>query len=211
MQATLHKETIMNHLQQTRFWRMTWFVVLLFSGQVLAQTIERPTMQVGDRWKYDTRDGWTNLPISQTDRVITAVSAHQIEASENSNPAIYTSEMNPVETPENRFEPPAKALQFPFNIGSEWSYEGKTTLKAQGVTGRSQYTVKVVNQEKIAVPGGTFDTYKLIMQGYFTTNSSAIFTRTYWYAPSIRAFVKIEHISPRARWTSELTDASVKP
>lgn len=211
MQTTFHEDTIMNHTKQTGFWKSACCLVFAFAGLAQAQTVERPVVQVGDQWKFETRDGWTKLSTGLTEKVISAVSENRIEVSENGSPAIYTSELNPVDTPQNRFDPPAKVLQFPFLIGSEWSYEGTTLIKAQGVTGRSQYSVKVVGQEKVTVPSGTYDAYKLVMTGFFTTRSSTNFTRNYWYAPSARAIVKTEHISQNAQWVSELTEASIKP
>lgn len=201
----------MNQTQRVGCWKKACFAVLMFAGLAQAQTVERPVFQVGDQWKVETRDGWTKLPISQTDRVITSVTDGRIEASENGEQAIYTRDMNPVETPQNRFEPPGKALQFPFSAGSEWSYEGTTLIKAQGITGRSQYNVKVVGQEKVTVPSGTYDAYKLVMTGFFSTRTSTNFTRNYWYAPSARSIVKIEHISPSNQWISEVTEVKLKP
>lgn len=179
--------------------------------------IDRPIVQVGDRWKFDLRDGWTNLPINSTDRIITAVGTDFIEATENGNQATYSLDMNPIETPENRFEPAAKVLQFPMSVGSKWSYEGKTVIKANGVTGRSQYVVVVAGMEKITVPAGSFDAYKLDMEGYFSTNalataaSSSFFKRIYWYSPSLKSFVKVEHQSKNSRWVSELTETNLNP
>ena len=191
-------------------------LTLLISGTANAQNIERPAIEVGDRWKYETKDTLTNLPTSQTERIGTALGNDRIEATENGSTAIYTAEWNPLETPEIRYEAASRAYKFPLAVGDKWRHEGKSLNKATGSEGRSQYDVKVVSQEKITVPAGSFDTYKLVMEGYFTGHNmgrsiSFPFTRTYWYAPSAKASVKIENDAPRNNWRMELIEFGKKP
>lgn len=191
-------------------------LTLLAVGFAHAQSVERPAIQIGDRWKYETKDGYTNLPTSQTERIVTALGNDRIEATENGSPAIYTAEWNPLETPDSRFEPASRAFKFPLAVGDKWRHEGKTLNKATGSDGRSQYEVKVVSQEKITVPAGSFDTYKLVMEGYFTVHNmgnsrSFPFSRTYWYAPSAKASVKIENDAPRNNWRMELIELGKEP
>jgi len=191
-------------------------LTLLVTGFAHAQSVERPAVQIGDRWKYETKDGFTNLPTSQTERIVTVIGDDRIEATENGSPAIYTTDLNPLETPESHFEPASRHFKFPLAVGDKWRHEGKVRFKASGAEGRSQYDVKVVGQEKITVPSGSFDTYKLVMEGYLTVQNmgnsrSFAFTRTYWYAPSIKGNVKIENDAPVAKWRMELTEFTVKP
>lgn len=206
MRLFLHTKNRLNILALT----------LLISGTANAQNVERPAIEVGDRWKYQTTDMLTNLPASQTERIVTALGNDRIEATENGSPAIYTAEWNPLETPENRFEPASRAYKFPLVVGENWRHEGKTLNKATGSDGRSQYDVKVVGQEKITVPAGSFDTYKLVMVGYLTVHNmgssrSFPFTRTYWYASSVKASVKVENDAPRNNWRMELIAFGNKP
>ncbi|MBT9522499.1 MAG: hypothetical protein IV101_16620 [Dechloromonas sp.] len=206
----------MTHLLPTKIRPSMLALALLASCLAHAQNVERPAIEVGDRWKYETKDGLTQLVTGQTERIITATGNDRIEATENGSPAIYTTEWNPLETPESRFEPASRAFKFPLAVGDKWRHEGKTLNKATGSDGRSQYEVKVVGQEKITVPAGSFDAYKLVMEGYFTVHNmgnsrSFPFTRTYWYAPSAKASVKIENDAPRNNWRMELIEFGKKP
>lgn len=206
----------MTHILHKTTRHYTLALALLLSGLANAQNVERPAIEVGDRWKYETKDTLTNLPTSQTERIVTALGNDRIEVTENGSPAVYTTEWNPLETPENRFEPASRAYKFPLAVGDKWRHEGKSLNKATGSEGRSQYDVKVVSQEKITVPAGSFDTYKLVMEGYFTGHNmgrsiSFPFTRTYWYAPSAKASVKIENDAPRNNWRMELIEFGKKP
>lgn len=191
-------------------------LALLVTGLAHAQRVERPTMQVGDRWKYETKDGLTQLVTGQTERIITAVGSDQIEAMENGLPARYTLDLNPLETPENRFDPASRALSFPFAPGDTWRHDGKVAYKSTGAEGRNQYSVRVVGPETITVPAGRFDTVKLVMEGYVTvhvmgSSRSTPFVRTYWYAPTLKAYAKIENDARGAKWSAELIESSIKP
>lgn len=207
----------MTHSIQTGYWQGAMLAALLCTGLAQAQTVERPNIQVGDRWKYETTDSLTNLVSSQMERIITAVNESQIEGTENGSPARYTPDMNPMETPEFRFDPAAAGLRFPFREGDKWRYEGRVTNKATGMTSDNKYEVKVVSQEKISVPGGTFNTYKLVLDGYSTSNPgitsgrTTAFTRTLWYAPALKAFIRLEQVAGRLGWRMELIETSIKP
>jgi len=195
------------------FWKTTCLTSLLIFTSTFAeaQGVERPTIKTGDRWKYETRDGYTNLVTAETERIITTVSDTQIEATENGSKATFSREMNAIETPEFKYEPTPSVLKFPFDIGAKWSGEGKVLVKGSGITARNQYDVKVVGQESITVRAGTFDTYKLVMDGYITTNTSRAFTRTYWYSPKARGFVKVVNDDRRNPWVIEMLEMKLEP
>ncbi|KAB2920969.1 MAG: hypothetical protein F9K30_15640 [Dechloromonas sp.] len=184
-----------------------WF---LATGHAQAQTVDRPAIKVGDRWKYEQRDSYTNQVTGQREIIITAVSEARIEATDNGGKAIYSPDMNPEETPESRFEPTAAALRFPFSKGDKWSWNGKVHLKATGMMLTNQYEMTVNGQESVTVKAGSFDTYKLVMQGYINTDrSSRPFTRTYWYAPSARGFVRIVNEDRASPWQMELQELAL--
>lgn len=207
----------MMHSTQTRRWSGTLFAAFLWSGLAQAQTVERPDIQVGDRWKYETKDLHTNLVSSQTERIITAVNGNQIEGTENGSPSRYTPDMNPIETPEFRFDPAASNLRFPFRPSDKWAHEAKVLNKATGMTSHSKHEVTVVGREKISVSSGTYDAYKLIQEGYSTLNPgitsgrTTAFTRTYWYAPSVKSIVKMSLAAGANRSEIELVETNVKP
>ena len=194
-------------------WKTTCLAgLLMFSATfAVAEAIDRPMIKAGDRWKYETRDGYTNLITAETERVITIVGDTQIDATENGGKATFSREMNAIETPEFKYEPTSSALKFPFDVGSKWSWEGKVLVKGSGITARNQYEVTVVGKEPITVKAGTYDTYKLIMEGFISTNTTRAFTRTYWYSPKARGFVKVLNDDKRNPWTMEMLDIKLEP
>ena len=90
-------------------------LTLLISGTANAQNIERPAIEVGDRWKYETKDTLTNLPTSQTERIVTALGNDRIEATENGSTAIYTAEWNPLDPLRSSFP----CIQIPLGRGGQ--------------------------------------------------------------------------------------------
>ena len=62
--------------------------------------------------------------------------------------------------------------------------------------------VEVVAYEKVAVPAGEFEAFKLVSKGRLSGTSpinsqyDAVITTTYWYAAAARAIVKSEAHNP---------------
>jgi len=183
---------------------------ILSTSLATAESIDRPAVKVGDRWKYETRDGFSNQITAETERIITGISETRIEATENGSPATFSHEMNIIENPELRIEPTYAALKFPFEPGSKWSWGGTIYVKSTGTTLRNQYEVKVAGQERVAVKAGSFDTYKFVMEGYISTDTTRSYTRTYWYSPQARGFVKVINDDRRNAWKMELLEISLQ-
>jgi hypothetical protein len=114
---------------------------------------------------------------------------------ENGEPLILTSELNVIESPRSRNSNP-KALSFPLEIGKQWRFASEWEFKVTGSKGSSIADVEVVGYEKVSVPAGDFEAFKLMSKGNIRGISAknsvieAEVTATYWYAPSARAIVK---------------------
>jgi hypothetical protein len=73
--------------------------------------------------------------------------------------------------------------------------------------------VEVVAHEKLTVPAGEFDAFRILAKGVLRGTSpigsryDAVTTTTYWYAPQARAVVKSVHHNPYlGRSTVQLVD-----
>jgi hypothetical protein len=75
-------------------------------------------------------------------------------------------------------------------------------FEPKGSKGRAAVDVTVLGYEKITVLAGDFDAFKLVakesLSGTSPINSqyAGETTRTYWYAPTARAIVKLVSNSP---------------
>lgn len=194
--------------------------ILLISvlGVASAQTppprSEAPIFKVGDRWKLEQKDRRTGVKESDLAREITAVSATQIEATENDGKLIMTPELAVIESPTVIITGEAKALSFPLELSKKWDYKYSFKNKVSGNAGRWQLDANVVAYEKVKVPAGEFDAFKIEYKGYWnnlTSTRNGRLQSTSWYAPSARAVVKTEFDDGFNSWVRELTELQLQP
>lgn len=168
--------------------------LLSFAASAGAQTASRPDVRKGDRWQFST---YSTAPSIAQPRVweITAVTSEGIEATEDGLPLRLTHELNVVESPRTRESNP-RLLSFPLSIGKRWQYDSHWEFKPKGSKGEYSVRVEVVSFEKVTVPAGVFEAFKLMAREALSgrspigTHYSGEVTRTYWYAPAARAVVR---------------------
>jgi hypothetical protein len=94
------------------------------------------------------------------------------------------------------------ALRFPLEVGKRWQYTFDWLFKPKGSRGSSAAEVSVITFEKVTVPAGEFDAFRLESIERLSGNSpigsryDGETTRTYWYAPSASAIVKMVSRNP---------------
>jgi hypothetical protein len=185
--------------------------VALLSDPALAQTADRPRVDVGDQWQFVV---YYEVPSTKPNRVwvITAVTATGIEGTENGEPLRLTEELNILESPRQRESNP-KALSFPLEVGKRWRYTSDWLFKPKASKGTIAYDVVVIGHEKVRVPAGEFDAFKLVAKGSLhgvspiNSQYAGETTTTYWYAPAARAIVKsVAHNPYLGRSTVELVE-----
>lgn len=183
--------------------RLTAFLLLLLSlstGFARAQKADLPDVKVGDQWHFVE---YYSVPSTTPNRtwVITSVTPTGFVGTDNSEPLTLTRELNVVESPRTRQSDP-RALAFPLEPGKRWRYESDWVFKPKGSTGRTVVDVAVTGHERITVPAGDFDAFKLVAKGNLSGTSpvnsqyAAETTETYWYAPAARAIVKSVRHNP---------------
>jgi hypothetical protein len=105
-------------------------------------------------------------------------------------------------------------------MGKEWRFETQALNFQNGTTLSGAGQSRIVAQEKITTPAGSFDTFKVettIRQVNSNDQTkTATVNITFWYAPSVNRWVrKTQQMSIEGRVreasTEELTDYSRKP
>jgi len=169
---------------------------LLAAGGVAAQRADAPAVRVGDQWHFVL---YYTVPSVTPNRdwMVTAVGAGRIEGTENGEPLRLTSELGVLGSPLQRHSNP-KPLAFPL-------------FKPKGSKGTAAVEVVVTAYEKVSVPAGEFQAFKLIATERLGGTSPVAseyagdITRAYWYAPAARAIVKsVTHNPYLGRSTVEL-------
>lgn len=164
-------------------------VVPSASAQDSAQQADLPERQVGDTWKYsfhDTRRGKPGSPFSVTVTEVTADGGFAVDI--GGQKFFFGKGAGGVTTA-------AKSLEFafPMKIGKE-SY--RASNEALGLHWDFNVTREVVAIEKVEVPAGTFEAFKIVFVNKYTGSagfgavSSGTITDTWWYAPAVENFVK---------------------
>jgi hypothetical protein len=172
----------------------------LLANAAIAQHAEQPDVKVGDQWKFAV---YYTVPSATPNRnwVVTSVSATDIEGTEDEEPLRLTRELNIIESPRDRYSN-SKLLSFPLTVGKRWQYVTDWMFKPKGSQGKSAIDISVIAYERVGVPAGEFDAFKLISRQSMSGTSpfGSVYagetTRTYWYAPAARAIVKVVSQSP---------------
>jgi hypothetical protein len=168
--------------------------LVLFADWTVAQTVDRPDVAVGDEWKFAV---YYTVPTSTPNRtwLITSVTEGGIDGTENGESLRLTRELNVIESPRDKSSN-FKLLAFPLEVGKRWRYVNDWVFKMNASVGRSTVEAEIVGYEKVTVPAGEFDAFKLTSRETLSgtspvgTRYAGEITRTYWYAPSARTIVK---------------------
>jgi hypothetical protein len=188
----------------------------LLAGPALAQRTERPEVRVGDRWQFVR---YYSVPSTKPNLAweINSVTATEISGTENGEPLLMTPDLNVVDSPMNKQSNP-KALSFPLEVGNRWRFASDWLFKPKGSKGSIVVDVEVVAHEKVEVPAGEFEAFKLVSKGRVSGTSpinsqyDAVITTTYWYAAAARATVKsVTHNPYLGVSTVEMVASQLRP
>ncbi len=192
---------------KTSFAKTLLLGFIFLTGQAFGQTADRPDVHAGDRWSWQHTNGLVNEKDFTSIEDIINVSEKEIQTRlrikgrAGSAIAIYTKEWNPVDLASARYDPSLKKFGFPLQVGKKWDGTADKMLFANGKHGKFLLKGEVVAFEKVTVPAGTFDAYKiaLILDASSTDEDANIghTVETYWYAPSVKREVKIENTFSR--------------
>jgi hypothetical protein len=173
-----------------------------------------PTIKVGDSWRWIRSDRRTGQQEADTLRTVKSVSATTIEGEENGGGYVQSTTLAVLETPEFKRSGDARFLDFPLEVGKKWSFAYTQAGKTRPYEMRWQYETEIVAYEKVKVPAGEFDAFKIVSKGFGNSlrgNYSGSATSTSWYAPAARGVVKIEYDEGRNSTTTVLTELQLQP
>ena len=171
----------------------------IIASPAVAQKADRPAVQVGDEWQFMN---YIVVPIQKPNLVwvITSITPTGIAGTSNGKPLTLTPELNVIESPTRKFSD-RRNLSFPLEVGKSWTYSNYAEFKDMGGATRMDAGVTVAGYEKVTVPAGQFDAFKIEAKGKLGQQGAAgagamDFTETSWYAPSARAIVKQVYRDP---------------
>ncbi len=184
------------------------FLILFVFGMTEAVRADSPVgvpdVHIGDIWKYRSIDGYTDeIKLEFTHRIVKMNDKEIIIQIKNKNISaqklqFLTREWNPVDIDGTKFEPFYPEYKFPMSVGATWNQEFKS-LDNHGSSYSSFVKAKIVALEKVVVPAGTFEAYRIerdieVRSG----NADADTTKAHiitWYAPAVNKFVRRESLT----------------
>ena len=185
------------------------------TAQAQNKGTERPDVKVGDRWVFVTRS--TAGAKLEYAWVVTSVSPTGIAGTENGQPLALTPDLNIIESPQEK-NSDERFLSFPLEVGKHWSYVNDYVLNDMTLgtlQGHNNESVAVLGYEKVRVPAGEFNAFKLELQCKWVSPQAPFpgaCDDTYWYAPAVRAIVKkVWQSTGMPISTTELVEFQLQP
>ena len=186
---------------------------LLAATQELARVV-KPEIRVGDSWTYRSTNVFApgthehEIRVSYADaKAILAVSTRKSDGKEFDSS--WTPEWNAVTSYTGFvYRPHSGLLRFPLRIGD--TYEVKFEFlrpRENTILNTNTGTAKVVGWDMVSVPAGTFRAIKVVIE---TVTSQVDGSRagqpqfTFWYAPEVRRWVKLQVVGPKFPISEEL-------
>lgn len=203
----------------------TMFAVLaalVVSSAAFAQAqIELPELRVGDVWEFQRTDLSSGQVSGRYAIQITGRAGDEYtvttarEGQTGVLPVALTAQLGRVTSFEGQRSDNGW-LSFPLSPGKTWKASDNWKNK-NGNFGIDRITYKVVGTEKTTVAAGSFDTVKVVGEGWWNnngSNNSGQIEIVFWYSPDVKAIVRYErkdYLKNQVDMSSvtELTAASI--
>jgi len=202
-------------------------VQLLLVSYCAAQTVDPGPIRVGDRWSYDIKDALTG-DLRQAVTIVAAeinekeiTTRTSVRGRDRPNTIVFNPDWGRIDDGVWKHRPSdLLGIKKPLQIGKQWRAEGSSTNVQTGVAMRTSGLAKVVGQEQITTPAGTFDTFRveLTVRQINTKDQTKSTTLTVvaWYAPAINRWARKNtevRFEGRLRdsFSDELTEYARKP
>ena len=156
---------------------------------------------VGDHWTYEIRDEIAGTLKFTTVHVITQVSSTDIAIrTENlGNPGygylLYDRSWNLKDTSIWKYSPgDGTGIRTPLRVGNRWNFQSSDIYTGRGVSGKRSGSSKIVAEETVTTPAGSFETFKIettatVRNANDPTKKSNLLLTT-WYTPEVDHWVK---------------------
>jgi hypothetical protein len=203
---------------------------ILWPRLVVAQPAERQNdeIRVGDGWVYERRDDLSGNLMRTFTSLVTQVSLQEIVTqvsdrgkSGRGGLVVFDHDWNRTVDNEITYKPnDAHGVRLPLAVGKEWRLEYTSTNAKTGVNMKATSLSKVVAQESIATPAGTFDAFKIDRQlkEFNVADPSRLIESQFlmWFAPQINHWARrtiVVKVQKRVRSSStdELVELVHKP
>lgn len=176
--------------------------------------VARPELHIGDRWVWSAREVGANASDDTTviERTVMRVSGDRAELRQV---MLHPVTRRPTGAPQTRIvkrsvwhlQPGVRsrgeieALAFPLTVGKTWDYEYWLGGRERDVVTAYRYRAQVDGIETVRTPAGRFETLRVAHIGRWSrpvldhgrgVERSGEVRTTYWYAPAVGTWVRLE-------------------
>lgn len=174
-------------------------VTLTVAGEMTP--IERPTLSIGDTWKYRILDGWSGAERQQFDNTVVVFEGDIVVLR-----GVSTTNANGFTLRINADQQICRSLRnesaivcngpFKFPLSSKYEHKIEKYPWPNG-NGTSSSECVGKGMEKVLVPAGEFDAFRVDCKGFWTRifggAGSGRNEDSSWYAPSVKRIVKYSY------------------
>ncbi len=179
-----------------------------------ALPVDRPALKAGDRWVWSAREYGERATrdVTVVERVVTAVTGDRIELRQA---ALHPRTLRPLGAiqvrtaklsvwhlePASRSKGEIQALVFPLHPGKEWEYEYWLGGGERDIVTTYRLRARVDGIETVRTPAGDFETLRVTHEGQWSrpileqgkaVERTGAVRNTYWYAPAVGTWVRLE-------------------
>ncbi len=176
--------------------------------------VARPDLEVGERWVWSAHEVGAHASDDTTviERVVTAVSGDRAELKQLTLHPVTRRPTGAAQTrvvkrsvwhlePNTRSRGEIKALVFPLTMGKNWEYEYWLGGRERDAVTAYRYRARVDGVESVRTPAGRFETLRVTHEGRWSrpvmeqgrpVERSGEVRTTYWYAPAVGTWVRLE-------------------
>ncbi len=193
--------------------------------------LARPELRVGERWVWSARELGESASGGTTviERTVARVAGDHAELSQVVLDPRTRRPSGPVQVravrrsvwhlqPNGPSQGEIKALVFPLSAGKSWDYEYRLGGREIDAVTSYRYRAHVDGVEAVVVPAGRFETLRVTHEGRWSryvpeqgrlVERTGEVRTTYWYAPAVGTWVRLEVDLRRPDGTREFGVAQV--
>ena len=144
--------------------------------------------KVGDSYGYRIIDNFTKIETAE-DLIVTQIGDSEVNFS---NGFVTDLLGNPLKYPGGMQVAPAQFYPLDYAVGKHWHTRAETYNSRMGI-GVLRFNNKIVTRERITVPAGTFDAFRVEVGGTILYGRTTVsVTGTYWMSPQVRREIAAE-------------------
>src|SRR5262245_42714850 len=189
-------------------------VLLCWAGTCAAQT---DAVRIGDRWSYDIKDDLTGdlrhaitvVVVEVTDKEITARTTYR--GRDRPQTVVFDLDWGRIDDGSWKLSSSGIGIKKPLQVGREWRSDGNATNLRSGIPFHASSVAKVIGQEQVTTPAGTFETFRIDMTVRLINTrdqtKSSTWTYVVWYAPAVNRWIKRK---TEGRYEGRLRDSFVE-